>query len=928
MKNSAAAVGLRRRKCASIFFILHFSLFIFLLTSCSTQKAKWVNVQYHNVTCHYNVWWNGNESLKAGREKLYKAAVDDYTRLLLPENLGTETEAGSVNPEMDRAIEKSVKGIKKHSIFIKGEEHVPYIKECYLLSAYATFYKQDFVSTYNTCSILVTQFSGTHAGDEGAVLIARCLVREKRYAEAEAALDQLVVNLGKGNFTRSQRGKLYVAMVEATVPQEKYKKAVEYIRLAIECSGSSREKARLTFLMAQIYQQLDKRPVAAKYYHKVLSYGPEYVMEFNARIGEASCADLEHSDINKLERQLDAMLRDKKNEEYRDQIYYAKGEMFLGVKDAQRACDNYRLSVAVSTNNPSCKARSAIRLGEVLYEQYENYDIAQIYYDTAMQIIKPDYPRYKSIKSRYDILTELVSFTRVYERNDSILAVAALPEAERMALIQTTIDTLKKREQEARERELIAEMMADSKSQANTLTGDWYFYNANTVQKGKVAFRQRWGVRPLEDLWCLTNKQMISSYSDTLSESNDDQDFAGADSLSADSSAVATSASKYGNPEDPHDIAYYLKDLPTSQRQYDSIDSLNAVALLGAAYIFYDGLGNTPRALDCYLRLAKDYTSYDDIVQAFFMLYRIFDRQGNTPQANYYRDMVLRGFPDSDFANLIRDNEYYRELIARNQRIEDDYEQLYNLYRAHRFTSAITLADQAEELYPGNPLLPRFRFWRALSTAVVGDRQSAISQLESIVAISPQGDSIIPIAQSQLELLRADSSYLASQHDENITERDEKRVSTQDVKPQQPSTSGIASQEEELPPEARIFRYRERQQYYAVIIVNDRKVKATELQYQLSDFNSQYYSNSGYKVNALLFTDTTQLITVHRFVDDEEAMRYYRHLTSDQSPLSQLSDADHVEFIISTQNYATFYNRKNIDAYMAYFRKYHLNKKN
>ena len=56
-------------------------------------------------------------------------------------------------------------------------------------------------------------------------------------------------------------------------------------------------------------------------------------------------------------------------------------------------------------------------------------------------------------------------------------------------------------------------------------------------------------------------------------------------------------------------------------------------------------------------------------------------------------------------------------------------------------------------------------------------------------------------------------------------------------------------------------------------------------------------------------------------------MAYYRHLTSDESPLRQLADTDHTEFIISTQNYATFYNRKNIEAYMAFFRKYYLNKK-
>ena len=288
--------------------------------------------------------------------------------------------------------------------------------------------------------------------------------------------------------------------------------------------------------------------------------------------------------------------------------------------------------------------------------------------------------------------------------------------------------------------------------------------------------------------------------------------------------------------------------------------------------------------------------------------------------------MVLRGFPDSDFANLIRDNEYYKELIARNQRVEDDYARVYDLYHSRRYSSVITLADQAEELYPANAMLPRFRFWKALATAARGDNDAAVRQLQAIIDASSANDSLRPIAQAQMDLLLNDSTWLANSESEDITAADEQRARNKTTKPIKQSSTQTA-EEDELPPEAQIFRYRERQQYYAIIIVDDRHVKATELQYRLSDFNSQYYSNSGYKVNALLFTDTTQMITIHRFVDDNEAMAYYRHLTSDESPLKQLADKDHTEFIISTQNYATFYNRKNIDAYLAFFRKYHLNKK-
>jgi hypothetical protein len=123
-----------------------------------------------------------------------------------------------------------------------------------------------------------------------------------------------------------------------------------------------------------------------------------------------------------------------------------------------------------------------------------------------------------------------------------------------------------------------------------------------------------------------------------------------------------------------------------------------------------------------------------------------------------------------------------------------------------------------------------------------------------------------------------------------------------------------------------VYHYRPGQTYYVIVLINDRNIKATELQYRLGDFNSIYYSNSGYKVNAILFTDSTQLLTVHKFKNEEDAMGYYHHLQQSESPLRQYAESDYRCYALSTQNYATFYNRKDLDAYDAYFRKYHLKK--
>jgi len=897
-----------------------------LLSGCSTQKAKWANITYHNTTCHYNVWWNGNESLKDGLKKLEKAHKDDYTDILPVYKLGTTAQAQSVKSQMDKAIEKGVKGIKKHSIYVQGKEHVAYVKHCYMLTAYASFYQKDFASTANSCRLIMSQYGGSQTGDEARILLARCLTQEGRYEDAEQALDQLVNEQEKDNFSPQLADKLYLAMIEAVLPQEKYKKSVQYIRLALDETRDHHTKARLYFIMAQIYQKLDKRPTASKYFAKVLTCRPDYEMEFNARINLASCTDVNNTNVADVEKGLDKMLKDKKNEEFKDQIYYAKAEMYLGMKDAQKACDNYKLSVAAATNNPAQKAKSALRMADVLYELYENYDEAQYYYDTVMHIIKPGYPHYDEIRSRYNTLTALVENTRMIALNDSLLALADMDPAKREAKIKQQIADLIKREKEEAEQKLIDELTTSANASMNTLEGDWYFYNHNNVNKGKETFRKRWGVRALDDYWFISKNNMMSmgAMIPGMEMSSFGED------AEADSSAVSDSvAAPKGkdDPNDPHNMAYYLKDMPTRQGQRDTMHMQIARCLLDAGYIYYEGIQNTDRAMDCYLRLANDYPDADEIVQAFYQLWRIYSKQGNTPSANYYKDMVLMGFPDCDYANMIRDDQYYLEIIRRNEEARTEYATVYSLFRRRKYNDVVTHVDAALERYSEEPLMGKYRYWKGLAYAHLGDTAQAAQTLLAVIGGYPDTTQIVTLAQEQLNYIRTghfDLSELITSDDEA---RAKHRYDDNSSLAQQKDNTAASGSEEALPKESLMYRYRENMQHYVVVLLNDKKIVATQLQYAISDFNRQNYANSGYRSSPLLFTDTIQMITLHRYKNAEEAELYLAHLMQEDGPLAPYNPNDYMCFSISTQNYNTFYNQKNIDAYRRFYEFYYKDKK-
>ena len=202
---------------------------IMAMAGCSTQKPKFMNKLYHNTTTHYNVWWNGNESMKEARKQLEAIIVDDYTQILPIYKLGTKENAISVYPQLDRTLEKGALGAQKRSIFIKGKEHVEYVKKSYLMMAYAHFYKQDYQAAIINCRYVMSQYPGTDIADEAKILYARTLTHDKQYAEAEMVLDQVDAAINTGKMSADMADLLYSAMVECMLPQEKYKKAYAFL---------------------------------------------------------------------------------------------------------------------------------------------------------------------------------------------------------------------------------------------------------------------------------------------------------------------------------------------------------------------------------------------------------------------------------------------------------------------------------------------------------------------------------------------------------------------------------------------------------------------------------------------------------------------------------------------------------------------------
>ena len=164
-----------------IFGILAILLAIITLASCSTKKNKWNRRLWHNMTSHYNVWWNGNQSMKNGENALREAATDDFNKTLPVFNYGSKENALAQYSVMDRTIEKDAICIQKHSMRFNNKERVRWIDDAFIDMGKAHFYKQDYVPARRTFDYAATQYRNSPDKWTATLWLAKTYIVTKQY---------------------------------------------------------------------------------------------------------------------------------------------------------------------------------------------------------------------------------------------------------------------------------------------------------------------------------------------------------------------------------------------------------------------------------------------------------------------------------------------------------------------------------------------------------------------------------------------------------------------------------------------------------------------------------------------------------------------------------------------------------------------------
>jgi tetratricopeptide (TPR) repeat protein len=877
-----------RANFRAISFISIFLLILSVtLSSCSTKKNTFTRRAFHNLTAHYNPYWNGYEAYKEGQRELQKQIQINYTELLPVVDYGTLQQAQGINSYMDRAIEKGSKVVQKHTMFFERRERVRRVPDSYMLIGKAYFYKHDYFNARQTFEFVAARYERQPIRFNAQLWQARTAIQLREFERSITILDNLQSQVRRSDFPRDLVKEIPVVFAQHYTQQGNFQAAKPHLRKAAELSRDKDFTARMYYILGQIHQQEGAFTEASSYYSRVIRLNPSYEMRFSAMIRQAECFDSSRGSSRELVADLKKLLRDSKNTEYRDQVYYALAHVALRENNDSAAFRYLRESVATSVSNDFQKALSARKLAD-LYFAIPKYKEAYAYYDTTMQSLQFDHPDYSRLDRKTSTLRELVDQLNTIEMQDSLQMLASLTEEQRNSIVDKIIAEYKaeqERIKQEEERMAMAERTFTpmpgrdpSRGALQQVTGGgWYFYNPQAISFGFSEFTRKWGRRKLEDNWRL---------SDRRSYAFDAIDMQAAEGDSIDEKG-ATAAG------DPLQRDTYLRNIPTTPEQIEASNRLISAAMYQLAYVFREGFRDYPRSAEAFEAFLNRFPEHERELSALYHLYTLYTIENNKPKADEYKRIILQRYPDSEYASILSDPDYFTNQEAEKRRAAALYEDTYNAFQSRQHRMVVIYSNEAEATYPESPLLPKFAYLRALAMGGMHNSDTLIFQLKRFIATYPSSE-IVPLAQG----------ILASYGIEGFEDESGQMV---EIPKEEPS----------------IYTFSPQENHFFVLIVDHNKTNVDATRIRISDFNTRNYKLDNLSVNAVLIDDNRQMISVSNFRGKERAMAYYNAInTSDYVFNPQLRRDSH-HFVISSDNYPVFYRDKGIETYMKFFQKHY-----
>ena len=733
-------------------------------TGCSTQKNTAKTRWWHSFKARYNTYYNGTLAYIDGSLEKENGNKDNFTEMLPLYTVGNKQSREIGKGNFEKAIEKCQKTIKLHSIkkrpvwdkkrrktekdieWLSRREYNPFLWKAWMLMGRSQFYKGAFDEAASTFAYMGRLYQTQPAiYAKSRAWLAKCYLEEGWLYDAE----DVVRNMERDSIHWSAHKEWDYTYADYYIHTGDYAKAIPYLRKVIKHEMRRKQRAREWYLMGQMQAALGNKAEAMRAYKRVIRQNPPYEVEFNARI--AMTEVMSGGQWKKMVSRLKRMAASDKNKEHLDQVYYAIGNIYLAQNDTAKAISAYERGAAKATRSGIEKGVLLLKLGDIYWEM-ERYNDAQRCYGEAIGLLDKERKDYEELSHRSKVLDQLVPYTDAVHLQDSLQTLAKMDEKDRNAAIDRTIAELKRKEKEERDR--LAEQNAQETMQQNSgnnnmqqnnrqqnnmnqqTNGLWYFYNATAVSQGKAAFQKMWGKRENVDNWQRVNKTVVNfggNQEETeLSEAQLDS-IARQEAIEDSLAQIADSAQN-----DPHKREYYLAQIPFTEDQIEASNKIIEDGLFNAGVIFKDKLNNLPLSEKQLTRLTSQYPDFEKMADAYYHMYLLYMRKGETDVAEGYVERLKKEYPESEWTTLLSDP-YFVENAKLGVHMEDSlYASTYDAFKAARYAEVSGNVRISDSRFPLGANRDKFVFIGGLSKLNEGDAEGCLEDMNTVVKKWPQ----------------------------------------------------------------------------------------------------------------------------------------------------------------------------------------------
>lgn len=865
-----------------------------MVAGCKRTKDTFTSRTFHRMVSQFNPLFNGEQALLKGENNLSILHEDDFTKILTVFRLGTKAQAGNVKPDMDKAIEKATKVITEHSMMIRNVQKNNHIDDSYMLIGKARYYKREYLEALETFNYVIQEFPKSKIYEEARLWAARTETALGNYLTAKDKFEQIYRS---ERLPKKVKGDAFAAYAQLEIDQKRYVPAYQLLDQAIKRTNNKEKEVRWMFIMGQLQAITGNEQEASETFRRVIKKGPPYNLLFQAQLNRARTYDVDLDDPEVVFNDLRKMLKDDKNYDNRDQIYYVMAEVAEKLDEDGQVEEYLKQSIRVSTINQNQKALSYLKLGEINFE-YKQYELAAAYYDSTFSNLQNTHPRYKEIEKKNKSLGALVENINIISLQDSLQVLAGYTEKERLAKIDDIIAKKKAKEQEELEKEQDpfnnfpngGESIAQN-NQESIQGGQWYFYNQRLRAAGITEFNTKFGNRKLEDNWRRKNKALVASFDNNLNNGSSD----GADSTVAENNAPKSKEDERGP---------YLEQIPLTEEAILNSHSQIINAFVKIASIYKEDFQDYVTAEDELKELLKRYPELEIKARVWYMLYRINLLAGDTKGAENYKNLIKTGFPDSEYAALVDG------LTPQNEQDANIslsyYKKTFKTFEKAVYNKSLSMADSGLTAFAATDQTSRFMMVKAYSLGKLGRLKQMAETLNTVVVKYP-GTEQSKVAQDILDQMTAPEESKTK-----VAENGDKK-----------SKEGNVSKA--VDPTIK-YKAKKGEQHKYILALPNIKGLVNNVNIELSNYNSKYFKNVKLNTKAVYISAERQMIMVSGIPNDKTAMQYFEILDQQNILDKHLAGQEFQHFVISNSNFSTFYQDKDFDGYEKYFLKTYITK--